>query len=90
MTAEATTKPKYEDYLAPHVIWWPWWVAVECLRRATLCETSSDNLMKHGRKGEFFFGKNAEGHKAPLSTAPVDRSSFQAWVNGHGKAGKKR
>jgi hypothetical protein len=61
-------------------------VAIEYLRRATLCETTIPNLSKHGRAGEFHFGVNADGYKAPLRTVPVDRSSFQAWVSGNGKA----
>lgn len=87
MTAEVKTptqKPAYEEYLKPSVIWWPWWVAVEYLYRATLCRTAKENLMKHVKRGHFYAGKDAKGHRAPLSTSPVDRSSFQAWVGGHG------
>ena len=80
MVTDTKPKPTFEEYLNNrNVIWWPWWVAAEFLRRKTLIEFSPKHLIALAKKRHFKSGKIAG---APSRLAPVDKASFMNWVQG--------
>ncbi len=93
MSAKVTGYPKVGDEInwtywkEPYRQWWPWLVAIAYYERKTGLRISKEHLMKMGRRGFFRFGKTRAN--CPSRLAPVDRFTFEPWVDGNGKAPRK-